>query len=262
MSYLHEDNPLQVLGVNIVDSKKISCLSHVESELAPKSNKVVHFVNAFTISLASESESYRTLLNQSGLNLCDGKPVSWVARGLYKRKGVVQRRGPDFFEEAMLDRSCNRNHYLIGGSTETRDLMLLRLKQENPSLRIVGFDCPPFRELSDEELVQRVKTVSDSDADIVWVGLGTPKQDFESHYLSNATGKITIAVGAAFDFFSKSKPSAPLMLQRLGLEWLFRLLSEPGRLWKRYLLGNLTFLKVTVIASILKLSRKTRARKS
>ncbi len=111
-----------------------------------------------------------------------------------------------------------------------------------PSARIVGVDSPPFRPLTPDEEDALVDRVRSSGADIVWVGLGTPKQDQFVDEFRDRLGVTLVAVGAAFDFLAGTKREAPMWARTHGLEWAFRLLSEPGRLWKRYLLGNVSFL--------------------
>ena len=106
---------------------------------------------------------------------------------------------------------------------------------------VVGTDSPPFRSLSDEERAHQADRIRASGAQIVWVGLGTPKQDFEVARLARELPLVFVAVGAAFDFVAGTKRQAPQWMQRNGLEWTFRLASEPGRLWRRYLFGNARF---------------------
>jgi N-acetylglucosaminyldiphosphoundecaprenol N-acetyl-beta-D-mannosaminyltransferase len=112
-----------------------------------------------------------------------------------------------------------------------------------PKAAIVGAVSPPFRALTEEETAEQTARIVDSKAQVVWVGLGTPKQDWESARLAVDIPAVFIAVGAAFDFVAGEKKQAPMWMQRNGLEWLFRLAVEPRRLWRRYLFGNARFLR-------------------
>jgi N-acetylglucosaminyldiphosphoundecaprenol N-acetyl-beta-D-mannosaminyltransferase len=133
-------------------------------------------------------------------------------------------------------------HYLHGATAEVLDKMVLRLGTLVPGAQIVGTDAPPFRPLTEAEELDAVTRIRESRADIVWVGLGTPKQDEFVARMRDRLGVPLVAVGAAFDFVAQTKPMAPAWMQRSGLEWAFRLATEPRRLWKRYLVGNTLFL--------------------
>jgi N-acetylglucosaminyldiphosphoundecaprenol N-acetyl-beta-D-mannosaminyltransferase len=119
--------------------------------------------------------------------------------------------------------------------------MTARLPQLAPGVTVVGAEAPPFRPLTTQEEQEMVARIKGAQADIVWVGLGTPKQDVFVSQLRDSIGVPLVAVGAAFDFVAGTKPMAPPWIQRHGLEWAFRLATEPRRLWKRYLLGNTVF---------------------
>jgi N-acetylglucosaminyldiphosphoundecaprenol N-acetyl-beta-D-mannosaminyltransferase len=119
-----------------------------------------------------------------------------------------------------------------------------------PGALIVGMISPPFHPLTDAERADQDSAINASDADVVWVGLGTPKQDFEAQRVCDECGVTTVAVGAAFDFVAGTKPEAPNWMRRLSLEWVFRLLTEPRRLWKRYLFGNTRFITIVLKESL------------
>jgi N-acetylglucosaminyldiphosphoundecaprenol N-acetyl-beta-D-mannosaminyltransferase len=135
-------------------------------------------------------------------------------------------------------------HFLLGGSWHVLTRLEDAIKGQYPDAKVVGKYSPPFRVLSEYELLEQDRRIIDSGADVIWVGLGTPKQDFESRRLVETIGVSAIAVGAAFDFLSGVKSEAPIVIQRLYLEWLFRLLSEPRRLFKRYFWGNFKFIRL------------------
>lgn len=203
----------------------------------------VHFLTAHSLSIAETDPSYRGLLNGADLNLPDGMPLVWFGR----RWGFdVPERvcGPDFlpvvFDRGRVD---GLRHFLYGSTREVLERMRARLSARFPGAEIVGWESPPFRPLTPAEETETVARVRSSGANLVWVGLGTPKQDVFVESFKTRLRVPLLAVGAAFDFHAGVKPRAPGWMQRAGLEWAFRLASEPRRLWRRYLVGNLVFLK-------------------
>lgn len=200
----------------------------------------IHFVNAYTVALADTQPQYAALLN-SGLCFTDGMPVAWVGRRAYGLSAEQWPRvyGPDVME-AVLERGLS--HYLLGGSPHTLAALQDQIAQRWPQATVAGAESPPFRPLTRAERQDQDARIRASGADLVWVGLGTPKQDWEAARITASTGKTTLAVGAAFDFLAGTKAQAPDWMQQSGLEWAFRLGSEPRRLARRYLWGNPRFL--------------------
>jgi N-acetylglucosaminyldiphosphoundecaprenol N-acetyl-beta-D-mannosaminyltransferase len=202
-----------------------------------------HLVNAYTLSLAVRDPSFRDLLERGDLNLPDGTPLVWLGRRAGLGDFNLRIYGPDL-TLTVCDRGRERGlrHYLYGSSPEVVDRFAESLRARFPGIEIVGVESPPFRPLTEAEEHALVERIRDSGANVVWIGLGTPKQD---HFLDAFRERLSmplIAVGAAFDFLAGDKKMAPRWMQDRGLEWLYRLLSEPRRLWKRYLVGNLVFL--------------------
>jgi N-acetylglucosaminyldiphosphoundecaprenol N-acetyl-beta-D-mannosaminyltransferase len=203
----------------------------------------VHLVNAGTLSLARHDPELTALLARADLNLPDGMPLVWLARKRLGLTHMVDRcYGPDLML-ALLDegRAHGLRHYFYGSSPEVVEELAVRMRDRFPGLEVVGVESPPFRALRPEESDALVERVRASGADVVWVGLGTPKQDVFVDRYREQLGAALIAVGAAFDFHAGAKKQAPRWVQRVGMEWAFRLLAEPGRLWKRYLVGNTQF---------------------
>ena len=137
-------------------------------------------------------------------------------------------------------------HFLLGSTPEVLELLQHKLLMRFPGARIVGSYSPPFRRLTMDELETQDELVRSSGAQIVWVGLGTPKQDLEAKRLSNELPVVAVAIGAAFDFTAGTAREAPNWMTKVGLEWVYRLISEPKRLWRRYFFGNARFLKVAL----------------
>lgn len=201
----------------------------------------VHLANAYTIALADRDGAYRQLIND-GVVFADGKPLTWFSRLTRQTPRIHQVRGPQLFLDVLdIGRSSGVRHFLLGSTHESLERMRSRLTTCLEGVEIVGSYSPPFRPLTAEEVADQDAQILQSGADIVWVGLGTPKQDVEAARLALSTARPAVAVGAAFDFAAGTLRVAPRWMQRAGLEWLFRLASEPRRLWRRYLFGNARF---------------------
>lgn len=202
----------------------------------------IHLVNAYTVALADSDADYRACIGGAFLNLPDGKPLAWFT--CLTKSRLRQVRGPSFFEQVMAaGRAHGLRHYLLGSTPETLEKLKYELSKRFPGVQIVGAESPPFRTMDAAELREQDARIVDKAPHIVWVGLGTPKQDYETKRVSASCDCIAIAVGAAFDFVAGTKREAPRWMTGVGVEWVFRFASEPRRLWRRYLIGNLIFLR-------------------
>ncbi|GAA1389915.1 WecB/TagA/CpsF family glycosyltransferase [Luteococcus peritonei] len=206
----------------------------------------IRLMNSYCVALASTDPAYMRLVNDSGINYPDGRWVAWVMQRTSKEPSG-QVRGPSYFVRTLeLGVPHGTRHYFFGTTDETLRLMDERLTARFPGLVIAGTSAAPFapvEEILTDEVVDQIRATN---PDIVWVGLGTPKQDWVAQGLAERLGLPVAAVGAAFDFAAGSTPEAPQIFQRLGMEWLFRLVTEPRRLWKRYLWGNSRYLQQVV----------------
>jgi N-acetylglucosaminyldiphosphoundecaprenol N-acetyl-beta-D-mannosaminyltransferase len=205
----------------------------------------VHLCNAYTLALADKDPAFHEMLRSAGINFPDGKAVVWANRLRHRHLNLASDRvyGPDLFLDVFrLGQDAGLRHYLLGSTPNVLAVLERELRRRFPSAQIVGLESPPFRPLSEAEFSEQRERIVESRANIVWVGLGTPKQDWETARLAREAPAVYVAVGAAFDFVAGNKRQAPIWMQRHGLEWLFRLATEPRRLWRRYLLGNLRFL--------------------
>ena len=194
--------------------------------------------------MALNNGELREVLNSDEARcVFDGKPLVIISN-IFKKVEYKneQIRGTDFMRY-MFSRQFRKslNHFLLGGSEETLEALVEVLSSE---ANIVGFFSPPFVPTSDLNMIDIVEKIVESGANIIWVGLGTPKQDYVAQSISRLTKLPTLCVGAAFDFIAGSVPEAPRTLRILGLEWLFRLSTNPRRLWKRYLIGNWSIIKI------------------
>jgi N-acetylglucosaminyldiphosphoundecaprenol N-acetyl-beta-D-mannosaminyltransferase len=203
----------------------------------------IHLINAYTVALSDVDLEYRDLLRSAHTNLPDGRPLSLIGRFRVGRS-FGQVRGPSLFHETLqLDWPRPLRHFLLGGTEESLAHLTRQIGQVAPSANVVGTNSPPFGPLTENDRAMIRDEILSSGANILWVGLGTPKQDYEVARLARQLDIPCVAVGAAFDFLAGTKLEAPRLLRRLGLEWLFRLFTEPRRLWRRYLIGNLMFLR-------------------
>jgi len=212
----------------------------------PESGVNVRFLNAYCVALASRNPEYRDMVCNSGVNFPDGKPVAWVMRLKARKRRDLhpeQTRGPSVFARVLSSRGrADVRHFFLGATPETLASIVNRVEQDNPDARIAGTFSPPFAE-PDQEYIETCAThISEANPTIVWIGLGTPKQDFVGARLAGATSSLCVNVGAAFDFYARTTAEAPTWMQRAGLEWLHRLVSEPRRLARRYFVGNVQFL--------------------
>ncbi|WP_395940264.1 WecB/TagA/CpsF family glycosyltransferase [Arthrobacter sp. KBS0703] len=207
----------------------------------------VHLVNAYTVSLAAADPAYAQLLTAGSINLPDGKPIALLSRLRRQTPRLHQVRGPQLFLDVFdVGRQYELRHFLLGSSPEVLVRLSNALNASYPGCEIVGTESPAFRPLSDSELAEQDRRIRATKPDIIWVGLGTPKQDWEAQRLVSTLGITSVAIGAAFDFASGTVKEAPLWIRNIGCEWLFRLCVQPRRLWRRYLIGNCKFIRVAL----------------
>jgi N-acetylglucosaminyldiphosphoundecaprenol N-acetyl-beta-D-mannosaminyltransferase len=191
---------------------------------------------------SQRDEELRRIHNRAGMVTPDGMPLVWLSR--LAGQGHVRRvYGPDLML-ACCQRSpgIGHRHFFYGGAEGVPQRLIDRLQARFPGLAVAGGYSPPFGALSPEEDEAIVRRINGANADIVWVGLSTPKQEhWMSEHRERLSAPVLIGVGAAFDFNAGLKRQAPRWMQQSGTEWLFRLLTEPRRLWRRYLVNNPVF---------------------
>ena len=204
----------------------------------------VRLSNAYCVALAETDEAYRSLVNGPGLNLPDGSPVVWMMRLITRGQSKPRQvRGPSLFDRTLdQGRLRNTRHFFLGTTDETIKSLKMEANKRYPGICVAGSYAPPFGPVTEDFIVGCSEKIQASQPDVVWVALGTPKQDFAAAMLAERTRITHVAVGAAFDFFTGATSEAPNWIQRLGIEWLYRLRQEPKRLWKRYVFGNSRFI--------------------
>jgi N-acetylglucosaminyldiphosphoundecaprenol N-acetyl-beta-D-mannosaminyltransferase len=172
----------------------------------------------------------------------DGMPIVWLGRR-GARRSVTRVYGPDMLLATAKDGlASGYRHFFYGSTPDTLAALVDRLRFRHPEFVVAGMLAPPFRPLSRQESDEVVDAINEAKPDIVWVGLGMPKQElWIAEYQQRLNAPVLMAVGAAFDFHAGRVRQAPMWMQRSGLEWFFRLGQEPRRLWRRYLVANTRF---------------------
>jgi N-acetylglucosaminyldiphosphoundecaprenol N-acetyl-beta-D-mannosaminyltransferase len=234
---------VNVLGVGVSAIDPGMALAAIEDWIQRRDPHYVTITGVHGVMESQSDPEVRAIHNRAGLVTPDGMPLVWASR-LAGQRHVRRVYGPD-----LMLAACRRSletgwrHFLYGGAEGVPELLATRLADRFPGLEITGAFAPPFRPLTDaedEEIVQRINAAR---PDIVWVGLSTPKQErWMASHLRRLEAPVMVGVGAAFDFHAGLKRQAPRWIQGTGLEWLFRLITEPRRLWRRYLRNNPVFL--------------------
>lgn len=214
---------------------------------APESGErlALHFATAHTLVEARDSDRFRDALSQ-GLVQPDGMPLVWLGRA--GGRHVERVCGPDFMP-ALIQAgiALGRTHFFYGGAPGVPEILAERLSASYPGLRVAGTLSPPFRALSREEEDTIIGQINAAEPDYVWVGLGTPKQDlWLASHRTRLRAPALLAVGAAFDFLAGKRRRAPRWMQRTGMEWLYRLATEPRRLGSRYTRVNARFVRLVI----------------
>jgi len=232
-----------ILGVRINNTNLALACQQIEDWIKTKVKTYVCIAPVATIMDCQDDPEYREIVNNSGMNTPDGMPLVWCGK-LKGQRQVGRTYGPDLMLRfCELSQEKGYRQYFYGGTERTGKLLTEKLSQRFPALKIVGHFSPPFRNIREREDPGVLAQINRTDPDVIWVGLGSPKQDYwmrDHRDLLNAP--VMVGVGAAFDFLAGTKPQAPAWIRNSGLEWLFRLCCEPRRLWRRYLLGNTRFI--------------------
>ena len=231
-----------LLGVRINAQSFAGMLERVLRAPDTGERMSVHFATAHSLVEGKDRPDLRAAL-AAGVVEPDGMPLVWMGR----RAGVEVERvcGPDFLP-ALVEAGVplDRSHYFYGGAEGVPARLAARLARRFPGLRVAGAYSPPYRELSVDEDREVVARINAACPDYVWVGLGAPKQDlWVAAHRDVLDAPVLLAVGAAFDFHAGTRRRAPRWMQRMGVEWVYRLLSEPRRLAGRYLIGNIRFVR-------------------
>lgn len=227
---------LNILGIKLYNKNIESFISFdLCKNVLEKNNNCVSATGAHGLIIAQREKYFKKILNHFYANLPDGMPGVWIGR-LKGAKEMQRCYGPDFFKETMIaTRDEKINHFFCGGKDGVAEELKKVCYEQFGNYNVVGTYSPPFREMTDEELKELAEKINTLNTNIVWIGLSTPKQEIFAYRLSKFTNvNFICTVGAAFDFHTGKVKQAPSWIQKIGMEWFFRLLMEPKRLWKRY----------------------------
>ena len=231
-----------VLGVNFNVSNLTEAVSYIKENAAHLKGKYICFGNVHTTVMAHEDREYRGIQNGAVFVMPDGMPIVKAQ----KKKGckdACRVAGPDFMGKAFQAAMDGKlSMYFYGATEETDKALEEKLRKDYPGIDLRGFESPPFRDLTPEEDEEAVKRINESGADILWVGLGAPKQEKWMAAHAGRINALMLGVGAGFDFHAGTTKRAPFWIQKIGMEWLYRLFQDPKRLLKRYVVTNIKFL--------------------
>lgn len=237
-----------VLGVGISALNMTTAVELADSLLNSDGKGYICVTGVHGVMEAQSDPAFRSIQNRSFITTPDGMPTVWVGR-LQGHKEMGRVYGPDFML-ALCEAGVPKGykHFLYGGQTGVAEQLKDVLTAKIPGLKIVGTYTPPFRPLNAEEEADLYQQVKDSQAEILWCGLSTPKQErFMAQYLEGLPVKLMVGVGAAFDINSGRTVDAPSWMKKIGMQWLHRLFQEPKRLWRRYLYNNPKFLSLLLL---------------
>lgn len=244
-----------ILGVNVSAINMDLALITIDNWIQSAEAHYVCVTGVHGVMESQQDISLRQIHNEAGMVTPDGMPLVWLSK-LYGHYHVRRVYGPDLML-AVCDHSIAKGyrHYLFGSSDKVLENLKQNLTSRFPGLQIVGEFSPPFRQITQDEDEQIVHQINQTLPDIVWVGLSTPKQErWMAAHIGRVNASVLVGVGAAFDFHAGMKRQAPNWMQGSGLEWLFRLATEPKRLAGRYLKNNPKFL-LLITAQLLGLKR-------
>lgn len=235
----------EILKTRINVTSMEDTLRYIQSRLDWLRGRYICVANVHTTVMSYENEAYRNIQNNAAMALPDGAPLS-----IYSQKhgfADAQRvTGPDLMLEMLKikkDGGEPFRHFFYGSTQQTLDAMRERIEKDYPNAEIAGMYSPPFRELSADEDAAITALINKAEPDIVWVGLGAPRQEEFMHRHQGRVNAVMIGVGAGFDYLAGNIKRAPKLMQKLSLEWLYRFMQDPRRLWKRYVTTNIKFIK-------------------
>ena len=232
----------EIMGVNIAAVNMEWLLRFTRKNIRQLSGDYMCVSNVHTVITASEDQIYRNIQNSGIMAIPDGGPLSSVGRKRgYREMGRIP--GPSYMEEIVkISGKMGYRHFFYGSTEETLAKLKQGLERDYPGIKVAGMYSPPFRPMTKEENARIIEKINDAKVDFVWVGLGAPKQE---RWMADHQGKVKgfmVGVGAGFDYFAGNIKRAPEWMQRNNMEWFYRLMQEPGRLFGRYWRTNTKFL--------------------
>jgi len=249
---------LKFINLRIFNGGFEDLISIINKSLKNNAPSAVHFAAAHAFVESDKDIKLRRIF-ETDVVVCDSAPLARYLQ--LKDKTFKQLRGTTFMRRAFQEVGIiHGRHILLGGNPKTNRTLVEKLKQINSGANIVGSFAPSFTTDINLLLSECETFIGDLNPDFIWVGLGAPKQFFIASKLSTQYSCVTFSVGAAFDFISGNSSEAPMFMQKIYLEWFYRFLQEPIRLFKRYFMGNLIFMCMLArdTMSYLKQQKETR----
>jgi N-acetylglucosaminyldiphosphoundecaprenol N-acetyl-beta-D-mannosaminyltransferase len=244
-----------VIGTRLLATDYTSLGEDLINSWRKKERRTLSFCNTYMVTMRRIDARYRSVTAVCDTNLPDGMPLVWCMnlKGARMRDRVY---GPIFMQRFLTSSPREIRHYFLGGDARCLDLLSARARMLNPTLNLVGSHHGYFPLEHERTILDQIQAAQ---ADFVWVGLGTPKQDeWVARNRAEFPHAILLPVGSSFEILAGTKPSPPLILQRLGVTWLFRLLAEPRRLGPRYLKYNTLFTYYLLRDTLLSVARPVR----
>lgn len=239
---------VRILGTKVNRISMEDSIRIIEEFISDKEKHQVCVPNVWSTVLMQKDKEFREINNSSSLAIPDGMPLVWTSK--FYGKPIQERvSGPDLFLEfSKVAAEKGYKFFFLGASPDILKKMTINLKEKYPSLKIVGTYSPPFaEEFSEEENRRMIEIINRAKPNILWVGLTAPKQEkWIGKHLNQLEVPVSIGIGGAFDFVAVRVKRAPRWIQKMGLEWFFRLCQEPNRLIKRYLVGNTIFIWLVI----------------
>ena len=236
-----------ILGVNIAAINMEWLLAYLAQNLSDIKGDYICVSNVHTTVTSYEDASYCAIQNGGLMAIPDGGPLSTVGqkRGF---KDMERTTGPSLMGEIFkISAEKGYRHYFYGSTEETLELLYQKLTDHYPGIQIAGMYSPPFRPMTEEENQAIVERINETKPDFVWIGLGAPKQEKWMAAHHGQIGGLMVGVGAGFDYYAENIKRAPEWMQKSNLEWLYRLMQDPKRLFKRYLVTNTKFIWNAVV---------------
>lgn len=235
----------EILKTKINVTSMQETLAYINAHMEELRGNYICVSNVHTTVMSYENEKYREIQNSAAMALPDGAPLSSYSR----RNGYKDARrvtGPDLMVELFrISAQKGYRHFFYGSTQKTLDDMKAVIERDYPGMKVVGMYSPPFRKMTPEEDAAAIKMINEAQPDFIWVGLGAPKQEEWMYEHQGNVNGIMIGVGAGFDYLAGYIKRAPMWMQKISMEWFYRLLQDPVRLWKRYIITNVKFIRFT-----------------
>lgn len=232
---------VNIIGVPISAVNMESAINNIFEDFDSIRGRYICVSNVHTTVMAHDNPDYFKVQSESYMSLPDGKPLSLVGRKRFPEMDRVT--GPDLMRR-IFEESKRKDirHYFYGNSKENLEKLIDVLKKDYPWLNIVGYEPSVFRDMTYQEEEELANRINETKPDFVWVALGAPRQEFFCYRMNNKIKAVMIGVGGAFNVLARIVPEAPEWMQKMSLEWFYRFLQEPKRLFKRYAVTNSKFI--------------------